>query len=172
MAGTIWRASAFLVLLVSTAAQAAWMPVGPFGGDARSLAAVRSNPDRMYVGTGTGQVYFSSDGGRMWNRLAGLEAPSDWVVDNLSIDPAQPQSRLTVFFRILLAVPAILLTYVFRLVNQIVAFLGWFYCLATGRMSEGMRNISAWLLRYEVQTYGYLMLLTGRYPSLEGAPSA
>jgi hypothetical protein len=34
-----------------------------------------------------------------------------------------------------------------------------------------MRNISAWLLRYEVQTYAYLMLLTGRYPSLAGAPT-
>ena len=56
--------------------------------------------------------------------------------------------------------------------TQIVAFLGWFYCLATGRMSEGMRNLSGWLLRYETQTYGYIFLLTGRYPSLAGAPTA
>jgi hypothetical protein len=91
---------------------------------------------------------------------------------DVRIDPAARQSRLTVFFRILLAIPAILLTYVFRIVNQIVAFLGWFYCLATGRMNEGMRNISAWLLRYETQTYAYLFLLTGRYPSLAGAPTA
>jgi hypothetical protein len=88
------------------------------------------------------------------------------------IDPAQPQSRLTVFFRILLAIPAMLLTYVFRIVNQLVALLGWFYCLATGRMNEGMRNISAWLLRYEIQTYAYVFLLTGTYPSLAGAPTA
>jgi hypothetical protein len=88
------------------------------------------------------------------------------------IDPAQPQSRLTVFFRIFLAIPAVILVYVFRIVNQIVAFLGWFYCLATGNMNEGMRNLSAWLLRYEMQTYGYLFLLTGRYPSLAGGPTA
>ena len=56
--------------------------------------------------------------------------------------------------------------------NQVVALLGWFYCLATGRMHEGMRNISAWLLRYETQTYGYIFLLTERYPSLAGAPTA
>jgi len=91
---------------------------------------------------------------------------------DVRIDPAARQSRLTVFFRILLAIPAILLTCVFRIVNQIVAFLGWFYCLATGRMNEGMRNISAWLLRYETQTYAYLFLLTERYPSLAGAPTA
>jgi Domain of unknown function (DUF4389) len=88
------------------------------------------------------------------------------------IDPSRPQSRLTVFFRLLLAIPALLLTYVFRAVNQIVALLGWFYSLATGRMNEGMRNISAWLLRYETQTWGYVFLLTGRYPSLAGAPTA
>lgn len=58
------------------------------------------------------------------------------------------------------------------MVNRIVAFLGWFYCLATGNMNEGMRNISAWLLRYEIQTYAYLFLLTEKYPSLSGAPTA
>src|SRR5438105_7498143 len=63
------------------------------------------------------------------------------------IDSAETQSRLTVFFRTLLAIPAFLLTYVFRMVNQLVALLGWFYCLFTGHMHEGMRDISAWLLR-------------------------
>lgn len=88
------------------------------------------------------------------------------------IDGPEPQSRVTVFFRIFLAIPALILVYVFRLVNSVIAVLGWFYALATGRMNEGMRNISSWLLRFETQTYGYLMLLTGRYPSLEGTPSA
>ena len=88
------------------------------------------------------------------------------------IDGPESQSRLTMFFRLLLAIPALLLTSVFRTVNQIVAVLGWFYALATRRMHEGMRDMSAWMLRYEVQTYGYLMLLTGRYPSLSGAPTA
>jgi hypothetical protein len=88
------------------------------------------------------------------------------------IDPTAPQSRLTVGFRIFLAIPAMLLTYVFRMVNQIVALLGWFYSLATGHMHEGMRNISAWLLQYETQTWGYVLLLSGRYPSLAGAPTA
>jgi hypothetical protein len=84
------------------------------------------------------------------------------------IEGPQSQGRLGVFFRIFLAIPAMLLSYVFNAVNSMVAFLAWFYCLFTGRMHEGMRNISSWLYRYEAQTYGYLMLLTSRYPSLEG----
>lgn len=98
-------------------------------------------------------------------------APGSYPVD-LRVAPAEAQSRLTVLFRLLLAIPALLLSYVFRLVNQLVAFLGWFYCLATGRMHEGMRDLSAWMLRYELQTYCYLGLLTDRYPSLGGGPTA
>ena len=77
-----------------------------------------------------------------------------------------------VFFRVLLAIPAMVIAYAFRVVNQLVAFVGWFYCLATGHMHEGMRDISAWMLRYEVQTYAYILLLTSRYPSFAGAPTA
>lgn len=97
-------------------------------------------------------------------------APGTYPVD-LRVDPPQAQNRLTVLFRLLLSVPAFVLSYVFRIVNQLVAFLGWFYCLATGRMHEGMRDLSAWMLRYELQTYAYAGLLTSRYPSLAGGPS-
>jgi hypothetical protein len=91
---------------------------------------------------------------------------------DLRVDEGEPQSRLTVFFRLLLAIPALLISSVFRTVNQLVAVLGWFYSLFTGHMHGGMRDMSAWMLRYELQTFGYVVLLTGRYPSLAGAPTA
>ena len=90
---------------------------------------------------------------------------------DVQIAPVADQSRVTVFFRLLLAIPAYILTYVFSIVNSAIAVLMWFYCLFTGRMNEGMRNISLWLYRYEIQTGGYLLLLTGKYPSLSGAPT-
>jgi hypothetical protein len=104
-----------------------------------------------------------------WPPFAGT--PGSYPVD-LRVAPAAPQSRLTVFFRVFLAIPALLLAYVFRSVNTLVAFLGWFYCLAFGRMHEGMRDISAWMFAFEAQTYAYLLLLTDRYPSFAGAPRA
>jgi hypothetical protein len=104
-----------------------------------------------------------------WPPFSG--APGSYPVD-LRVEAAQSQSRLTVFFRGILAIPALLLSYVFRIVNQLVAFLGWFYCLAMGRMHPGMRDISAWMFKYEVQTYCYVGLLTGRYPSFAGGPAA
>jgi ABC-type multidrug transport system fused ATPase/permease subunit len=89
---------------------------------------------------------------------------------DVEIAPAEQQSRLTVLFRLLLAVPALILAYVFRIVNNIVALFTWFYALLTGRASEGIKNLSVWLFRYEVQTYAYVFLLTGRYPTLSDAP--
>jgi hypothetical protein len=99
-------------------------------------------------------------------------SPTDPYPIDLRVEGPEPQGRLGVFFRIILAIPALILANIFRNVNGIVALLGWFYSLATGRMSQGMRDLSAWLLRYELQTYGYVFLLTSRYPSLAGAPTA
>jgi hypothetical protein len=98
-------------------------------------------------------------------------SPSEPYPIDARIDGPQPQGRLGVFFRVIVAIPALILANIFRNVNGVVAFLGWFYCLATGHMNKGMRDISAWLLRYELQTYGYIFLLTDKYPSLSGAPT-
>jgi hypothetical protein len=98
-------------------------------------------------------------------------SPGTYPVD-LRVDASAPQSRLTVFFRGLLAIPAFIVAYVFALVNRVVALFGWFYCLAMGSMNQGMRDISAWMLKYELQTYAYAMLLTDRYPSFSGGPTA
>lgn len=68
------------------------MPVGPFGGDVRSLVRDPRNPDRLYLGTHTGQVYLSTDGGERWDRLSGFNAPANWVVDDLLLDPLDPQT--------------------------------------------------------------------------------
>lgn len=70
----------------------------------------------------------------------------------------------------LLGIPAFVISYVFRIVNSVVAFFGWFSCLALGRMPQGMCDPSAWMLQYELRTDGYAMLLTGRYPSFSGGP--
>ena len=98
-------------------------------------------------------------------------SPGTYPID-LRVEEAAPQSRLTVFFRGLLAIPALVLAYVFRLVNTLIAVLGWFYSLIFGRMHEGMRDLSAWMLQFEMQAYCYLFLLTGRYPSFAGGPKA
>lgn len=91
---------------------------------------------------------------------------------DVAIARAQAQSRLTIFFRLLLAIPAFILAYILRTLMGVLAFIGWFYALATGRMTDGIENLGNFALRYETQTLGYALLLTERYPSLAGGPSA
>ena len=84
---------------------------------------------------------------------------------DLEIDPPQRQNRWTVFFRGILAIPALLLSNILSQINQLLAIFSWFIALATGRVPEGLRNFAALAMRIETQTYAYVLLLTGRYPS-------
>ena len=66
----------------------------------------------------------------------------------------------------MLVIPAYAFATVLGVVTQVIALIGWFICLALGRLPKGMRDLSAYCLRYQAQTYAYLYLLTNRYPSL------
>lgn len=85
---------------------------------------------------------------------------------DLEVAPPEDQSRLTVFFRVILAIPALLLTNILSNLSQLLAVFSWFIALVMGRVPEGLRNFAALALRFETQTYAYLLLLTQRYPSL------
>jgi Domain of unknown function (DUF4389) len=98
-------------------------------------------------------------------------ASGDYPVD-LHVAGPQPQNRWTVFFRIFMAIPALILAGVFGTLNRVLALVSWFYALATGQISDGIRSIGVYCLRYEQQSFGYLLLATDRYPSLSGAPAA
>jgi hypothetical protein len=87
---------------------------------------------------------------------------------DVEIDRAAPQSRLSIFFRLLLAIPALILAYVFQIGLNIVALFGWIVSVILGRMPGGLEGLGIYCLRWETQTWAYLFLLTGRYPSLGG----
>jgi photosystem II stability/assembly factor-like uncharacterized protein len=84
------------VSLLSTALMASgpWQVLGPDGGDARSLAYDAHNPDHILLGTSTGQMFSSTDGGATWTRLARLGG-DNYVIDHISIDP-QDSNRIFV----------------------------------------------------------------------------
>ncbi len=86
---------------------------------------------------------------------------------DLEIDPPERQSRLTVFFRFILAIPALFVTNILDNLSQLLAIFSWFIALVIGRVPQGLRNFGAFALRYETQTYGYLLLLTQRYPNFD-----
>ena len=91
-------------------------------------------------------------------------AEGSYPVD-LVVAGAARQNRVSVGFRLILAVPAILLASAISTAMYVGAFLGWFAALFTGRMPDGLRRLGLFALRYNAQAnaYGYA-LLTDRYP--------
>jgi 2-(1,2-epoxy-1,2-dihydrophenyl)acetyl-CoA isomerase len=85
---------------------------------------------------------------------------------DLAVDPPGEQPRWKTLLRIVLVLPAYVLMTVLQYVLAIVSFLGAVYALALGRYPRGIRDLSAYALRYTAQTWGYLLLLTDRYPTL------
>src|SRR5512140_1574137 len=66
--------------------------LGPHGGDVRRLAYAPDNPNRIFLGTSSGRMYVSNDGGANWSLFAHLGDGFDFVLDNIVIDPRQPKT--------------------------------------------------------------------------------
>ena len=91
--------------------------------------------------------------------------PGRYPID-LAIAPPTDQVRWKTLLRIILVIPAYVFATVLGYVLFLVAFLGGFFALATGRYPKGFRDLSAYCLRFQAQTFGYLLLVTDRYPTL------
>jgi hypothetical protein len=75
-------------------------------------------------------------------------------------------NRLTVLFRIILAIPAaIMSTLLTSGFTIIVVFIAWLTALIAGRLPTPLHQAFAAVLRYTIRNYGYLYLLTGDYPA-------
>lgn len=78
---------AFLVLASREAGAESWVPVGPPGGDVRSLAGDPRDPRVLYLGTADGVLYRSEDGGGRWQRLAPGFPQHGMSLDDLVVGP-------------------------------------------------------------------------------------
>jgi hypothetical protein len=89
---------------------------------------------------------------------------------DLTVAPPQAQDRWKVAFRIILAIPALIVSQVLGYLAEALAVISWFACLFTGVMPLGLRNLTAWVVRFTAQTHGYVGLLTERYPDFSPDP--
>jgi photosystem II stability/assembly factor-like uncharacterized protein len=77
-----------------------WFALGPYGGDARSIAADPHDSKHLYLGTETGWIYQTHDGGNRWTRVTQIEGRNDLVIDHISIDPAAPEHMILAAFMV------------------------------------------------------------------------
>lgn len=91
-------------------------------------------------------------------------------VDLAPIPNPGRQDRLRVAGRLLLAIPVLILAEITRNLWCVIAFFAWIVCVWTGALPTGLRNISAWTLRFHLQAVAYLTLVTDRYPQIDIEP--
>jgi photosystem II stability/assembly factor-like uncharacterized protein len=82
----------FLLVVATLATAQPWKPLGPDGGDVRSLAYDPNNPDRIFLGTSSGTLYLSTDGGVNWSRLAHFGSSFEMVLDHIVMDAANTRT--------------------------------------------------------------------------------
>lgn len=80
------------------------------------------------------------------------------------IAPTAPQSRLTVFFRILMVIPHAIVLNFLQIAQLVVTVLAWFSIVIVGKYPSGMYGFSTGMLRWTARVGGYGGLLTGAYP--------
>jgi hypothetical protein len=74
-------------------------------------------------------------------------------------------NRLAVLFRLVLAVPAAILSMILLSgLATIVIFIAWLTALIAGKLPRSLHQAFAAVLRYSTRYYGYLYLLTDTYP--------
>ena len=81
------------------------------------------------------------------------------------IPPAKPEyNRMKVLFRIILAIPIMIITYAMQYVWEIGAFLAWFAIVVLGRQPKGLQDMTVLGLGYQQRAYLYFGLLTEDWP--------
>ena len=77
-------------------------------------------------------------------------------------------SRLTTFFRSVLAIPHYVVLFFYAIGAAIAVFFSWFAIVITGRYPAGLYAFNAGFLRYSSRVSAYVLLLTDTYPPFGG----
>jgi hypothetical protein len=84
-------------------------------------------------------------------------------------DYAEKRSRLTAFFRLILAIPLAIVLYVYALIAWVVIVIAWFAIVITGHYPKGLYDFVAGFLRFQTRVTAYVALLCDPYPSFGGS---
>jgi len=85
------------------------------------------------------------------------------------VDYSDSRSRLSAFFRLILAIPLAIWLYVYGILATIVVVIVWFAIVITGRYPAGMYEFVSGFVRFFARVTAYIALLCDPYPSFGGS---
>lgn len=83
-------------------------------------------------------------------------------------DFVERRSRLTTFFRLILAIPWLFVAIFWELVALVCVVIAWFAIVVTGRYPQGLYDVVTQALRFVTRVNGFLYLMTDEFPSFGG----
>ena len=82
----------------------------------------------------------------------------------------ETRNRLTVAFRIILAIPHLIVSQVWGRLAQVLGVVQWFMVVFTGKRNEGIWNMQRSWLDYDARVTGYVGLMYDPYPAFGPDP--
>ncbi len=86
----------------------------------------------------------------------------------LSLEDDPHRSRLTVFFRLLLAIPHLVWLGLWAIAAVFAVIGMWFATVFTGRPPAGLHRFLSSFLRYGIHVYAFVFLVAGPFPGFNG----
>lgn len=84
--------------------------------------------------------------------------------------PLESYSRVLTLFRIILAIPVLIIMYAMQIVWEIGALIAWFVIVVTGKQPKGLQDMIVLGLSYQQRAYCYVLLLTEKWPPFTDSP--
>jgi hypothetical protein len=101
-------------------------------------------------------------------RVSELGVAEEAPVVRLIVKDDLERNRLTVFFRLLLAIPHLIWLTIWSIGTFFVAIANWFVALVTGKPADSLHRFLSRYIRYAVHVRAYLSLAANRFPDFMG----
>ena len=79
-------------------------------------------------------------------------------------DATAPRDRITVAFRLLLAIPHFIVLFFVLIAWMLATIAGWFIILFTGTFPEGLHQFGVGAMQWQLRVEAYLYLMVDEYP--------
>jgi hypothetical protein len=107
-------------------------------------------------------AYLQTD---VWPPFGIADDPSYPIRVNIAPAAAR-QSRLKAFFRIILILPMLIVSYAINYIHLFTAVVAWLTIVFRGYMPEGIHNTLTFVNSFYARVFGYYALLTDDYPPI------
>lgn len=90
----------------------------------------------------------------------------------LAVEDDYLRNRVTVLFRLLLAIPHLIWLFLWTLLIIVTAVVNWLISIFTGKPPEGIHRLMCAYVRYQAHLSAYISLVGNPYPAFLGEPGS